>query len=107
LRREAAAADYTPLENRNTSEYSKKLRALQPEVNIFIPNGQPEPHEEGNNLSEVWRARYSERFNRKWGRAVKEKVVKEVDTFGGKYEEPLNQNRQRLLQRLGIRKFLI
>ena len=34
----------------------------------------------------VWRERYSEKYNKKWGRAYKEKIVKEVDTFGGKYE---------------------
>ena len=42
---------------------------------------------------EIWRNRYSEQYNKKWGRAFKEKVVKEVDTYGGKYEEPLIQNR--------------
>ena len=55
---------------------------------------------------ELWRTKYSEKYNKKWGRAVREKVVKEVDTFGGKYEEPLIQNRHRLLQRLGICKYL-
>ena len=55
---------------------------------------------------ELWSTKYSEKYNKKWGRAVREKVVKEVDTFGGKYEEPLIQNRHRLLQRLGICKYL-
>ena len=38
---------------------------------------------------EIWRSKYSEKYNKKWGRAVREKVVKDVDTYGGKYEEPL------------------
>ena len=57
--------------------------------NMFIPqeinlSGTTSPEQ-----LEMWRNKYSEKYNKKWGRAVREKVVKEVDTYGGKYEEPL------------------
>jgi len=68
---------------------------------MFIhPGGQQELNLAGSTTPEqleIWRNKYSEKYNNRWGRAVREKVVKEVDTFGGKYEEPLIQNRQRLL----------
>ena len=63
-------------------------------LNMFIPT-QGSTDVNSNNPAmteeklEIWRTRYSEQYNKKWGRAMKEKVVKEVDTFGGKYEEPL------------------
>jgi hypothetical protein len=83
---------------RNSSEY-KQIRPILSAAgdgshNMFIPSqiNDTNPISSEERL-EKWRSRYSEQYNKKWGRAQREKVVKEVDTFGGKYEEPLIQNR--------------
>lgn len=79
---------------------------MDPSTNMFLPSnaGQAMTMAGEKNYQAEWRSRYSEKYNKKWGRADKEKIVKQVDTFGGKYEEPLIQNRQKLMQKLGIRK---
>lgn len=94
---------------RNVTEYRKGGRQLiDPNTNMFLPlnAGQAMMMAGGNekNYQAEWRSRYSEKYNKKWGRANQEKIVKQVDTFGGKYEDPLIQNRHKLMQKLGIRK---
>lgn len=91
---------------RNVTEYNKKNKRqiVDPDDNAFLPGnaGTVSAMTGDKDYQAVWRERYSEKYNKKWGRAYKEKIVKEVDTFGGKYEEPLIQNRHKLLQKLGI-----
>ncbi len=77
---------------RNVTEYKKKNGRLLAEsnANLFLPTnaGQSAMNtaSQEKDYQAVWRERYSEKYNKKWGRAYKEKIVKEVDTFGGKYE---------------------
>jgi hypothetical protein len=41
-------------------------------------------------------------YNPRWGATSQYKVVRDVDTSGGKYQQPLTQSRNKLLSTLGF-----